>query len=539
MKITSFVTLLFAFIAFTTAATNALVPKPASVTCGEGEFRFSPVTTYSVDQYTGDSIAGVFDMMRNDLEGGAGTTFRQVKKNAMLALKTDDNLAPEAYTIDVSPQGIVIRASRPAGFFYALQSLRQLLPYSFTPAAVPASLACVNIADAPAFGWRGLMLDEARHFFGKDEVKRVLDIMATYKMNRFHWHLADDQGWRIEIKKYPLLTDIGARRGSKTLGWGELKPDTISYGGFYTQDDIREIVAYAKARFIEVVPEIDIPGHSMAAVAAYPEVLACDPEVPHGVWIMQGISADVMNVANPAAVQMNKDIIDELIALFPYRYIHLGGDECPTRKWEANVQCAALLDSLGSTDFRDLQLNFYKQLGEHIAAKPIADRRTLIFWNEALYGNPELLPEDISIMAWVEADRDARKAAERGLTTILTPQIPYYLNRKQSPLAGEPMSQGAGRETLEAVYKYDPLRDVPAGLHDKYLGVQANIWTEYVHAPEHLEYLMLPRLAAVAETAWTPRDLKDYTDFRTRIRAQYPMLHTSGWNFCRHEFMNE
>ena len=540
MRVTSFITLLLTFIAFSTsAATSALVPQPASVAYADGEFVFSPVTTYSVASFPGDSIAGVFDSLKNDLEKGAGTTFRQAKKHAVLSLEVNADLAPEAYTLDVTPKGIVIRASRPAGFFYALQTLRQLLPYSFTPLASQASVPCLSITDAPRFGWRGFMIDDARHFFGKDEVKRVLDIMATYKMNRFHWHLADDQGWRVEIKKYPRLTDVGARRDSKTLGWGELKPDTLTYEGYYTQDDIREIIAYAADRFIEVVPEIDIPGHSMAAIASYPEVLACDPGHPHEVWILQGISADVMNVANPAAVQMTKDILDELIALFPYRYMHLGGDECPTRKWEANKQCIAQLDSLDSTNFRDLQLNFYKQLGEHIAAKPEADRRTLIFWNEALYGNPELLPKDIAIMAWVAADRDARKAAERGLNTILTPQIPYYLNRKQSTQAGEPLSQGSGRENLEIVYKYEPLRNVPAELQDKYLGVQANLWTEYIHTPEHLEYLMLPRLAAVAETAWTPAELRDYTDFRTRIRAQRPMLDTSGWNFCRHEFMNE
>ena len=540
MKTRLFLTFISCIIAFVAVGGNvAVVPKPAVLIYNDGEYRFSPVTTYSVPDYPGDSVAMVMDMIKDDLQNGAGTTLSAVHDNAALSLRTDSTLASEGYALDVTPEGITIRAARPAGFFYALQSLRQLLPFSFTPSATAAVIPCVSMMDTPVSGWRGFMLDEGRHFFGKEEVKRVLDIMATYKMNRFHWHLADDQGWRIEIKKYPLLTEVGAWRGSKTLGWDKLKPDTLTYGGYYTQDDIREIVAYAADRFIEIVPEIDIPGHSMAAIAAYPDLLACDPENPHGVWVMQGISADVINVANPAAVQMTKDIIDELITLFPFRYIHLGGDECPTRKWETNELCKAQLDSLASENFRDLQLNFYRQLGEHIATKPEADRRRLIFWNEVLYGNPELLPDDITIMAWIAADRDARKAAERGFTTILTPQIPYYINRKQSSLDGEPLSQGAGRETLEAVYRYDPLRNVPAELHDRYLGIQGNMWTEYVYAPEHLEYLMLPRLAAIAETAWTPRELRDYADFRTRIRAQQPMLNTRGWNYCHHEFMNE
>lgn len=538
MRIKPLISLMLGFIAATAAATTtALVPKPASVTQTAGEFRFSPTTTYSVPAYAGDSVANVFNLLKVDLEKGAGTTFTPADGNARLALKLNPELGPEAYILAVTPEGITAAASHPAGFFYALQTLRQLLP--FTAQTTPATLPCLEIADAPRFGWRGFMLDEGRHIFGKDEVKKVLDMMAAYKMNRFHWHLTEDQGWRIEIKKYPKLTEVGANRGSKSLGWRGMDPDTVAYGGYYTQDDIRDIVAYAADRFIEVVPEIDIPGHTQAAVASYPELLACDPENPHEVWLMQGVSPDVMNVANPAAVQMAKDIIDELIPLFPFPYLHLGGDECPTDKWEANAECVALLDSIGSTNFRDLQLNFYKELTDHLATKPQADQRKLIFWNEVLHGNTEMLPSDITIMAWVGADKAALDAAGRGMTTILSPQIPYYINRKQSLLATEPVSQGRGTENLESVYNYVPLKNVPAELQDKYLGVQANFWSEYVITPEFLEYLMMPRLAAVAEAGWTPQELRDYSDFRTRIRAQEPMLRARNWNFAPHEFMNE
>ncbi|MDE7452134.1 MAG: beta-N-acetylhexosaminidase, partial [Paramuribaculum sp.] len=417
----------------TTVSAADIIPLPAKMTKGKASFTFPKETTYSVPAFEGDSIAKIITAMIPELEKAAGITLTPAETNSDISLATDMSIAPEGYIMNVTPAGIVITASRPAGFFYGLQTLRQLLPASSTTAA---TIEEVTIEDSPRFGWRGFMLDEGRHIFGKDEVKRVLDMMALYKMNRLHWHLTEDQGWRIEIKKYPKLTDVGAKRGSTSLGWIAFAPDTIPYSGFYTQDDIKEIVAYAKDRFIEVVPEIDIPGHTQAAVAAYPELLACDPENPHEVWKMQGVSRDVMNVSNPAAVQFAKDVIDALIPLFPYGYIHLGGDECPTDKWEKNEACIAQLDSIGSTNFRDLQLNFYKELTDHIATKPKDEQRKLIFWNEVLHGNTDMLPQDMTIMAWVGADKAAKEAATRGLTSILSPQIPYYIKRKQSPLAG-------------------------------------------------------------------------------------------------------
>lgn len=519
-----------------TANAADIIPLPASVTKGDSSFSFPAQTTYSVPAFEGDSVAVLFSNLLPQLEKATGTTLSKTDGKADISLAVDQSIAPEGYVMNVTPAGITISASRPAGFFYALQTLRQMLP---VVASIPATIEEVTIADTPRFGWRGFMLDEGRHIFGKDEVKRVLDMMALYKMNRFHWHLTEDQGWRIEIKKYPLLTEVGAKRGSTALGWIAYEPDTVPYSGFYTQDDIKEIVAYAKDRFIEVVPEIDIPGHTQAAVAAYPEILACDPENNHEVWKMQGVSRDVMNVSNPAAVQFAKDVIDELIPLFPYGYLHLGGDECPTAKWENNDACKAQLESIGSDNFRDLQLNFYKELAEHIATKPAKDQKKLIFWNEVLHGNTGMLPQDMTIMAWVGADKAAKEAATRGLTTILTPQIPYYINRKQSPLAGEPLSQGRGTETLEAVYNYVPMKDIPQELADKYMGVQANFWSEYVNAPELLEYLMLPRLVAVAEAAWTPQDQRNYEDFHKRIRTHEDIFQANDWNYARHAFEKE
>ena len=398
------------------------------------------------------------------------------------------------------------------------------------------SVPAVFIVDEPRFGWRGFMLDEGRHFYGKEEVKKIIDVMAAYKMNRFHWHLTEDQGWRIEIKKYPKLTEVGAWRDSKVCAWGDVKPDSIRYGGYYTQSDIREVVAYAKERFIEIVPEIDIPGHSQAAVASYPEILACDPENSHEVWLWQGVSSDVINVANTQAVQFAKDVIDELIELFPFGYIHLGGDECPTHKWEHNTACQELLQEIGSNNYRDLQIYFYSQLLEHMRQKPESEQRELIFWNEVLHGNTEPLGGDITIMAWIGADNAAKDAAMRGMNTILSPQIPYYINRRQSRLETEPKSQGYGDETVERVYNYKPMNDIPEELQDKYLGVQANFWTEWVVEPEIVQYLMLPRLAAVAEAGWTPAEKRDYNNFIERLQGEAKYYELKGVSYGKHVF---
>lgn len=506
-----------------------IVPMPREIIPSSGSFSLNRPLVISTDEYPGDSINRVMQPFVDMYEQASRIKVMRSDRNPNVKLQRDDSFGPEAYCLDITPSRITIKASHPAGFFYALQTLSQIL--RINPTDIPA----MTINDSPEFGWRGFMLDEGRHFFGKDEVKRVIDIMALYKMNRFHWHLTEDQGWRVEIKKYPKLTSVGAWRGSNRLGWGDAWPtDSTTYGGYYTQDDIREIVSYAKDRFIEIVPEIDIPGHSQAAVASYPELLACDPENDHEVWLSQGISADVINVANPAAVTFAKDVIDELIPLFPFGYIHLGGDECPTNKWENNAACQKALAKIGSENYRDLQIDFIHKLKEHIDSKPADQRRKLIFWNEVLHGNTALLGDDITIMAWVGADRAALEASKRGMTTILSPQIPYYINRKQSKLPTEPMSQGSGTETVEAVYKYVPLANVPDNLKDKYMGVQANFWTEYVSTPEVLEYLMLPRLAAVAEAGWTPTGSREYDNFVNRIRRHAALYHQNGWNYAKH-----
>lgn len=524
-----------------TAQEIALTPQPAHLTVKDGRFEFGNQLKAKVTPYQGDSIRMVFESFKKELQEATGIKVSSTQKEAKARIILDLNpqLPAEAYKLNVSKKQVRIEASRPAGFYYALQTLKQLMPRNVMAGVATSdhsqwSLPSVEIEDAPHFEWRGFMLDEGRHFFGKDEIKRVIDMMAIYKMNRFHWHLTEDQGWRIEIKKYPKLTETGAWRNSKVLAYGDVKPDGERYGGFYTQKDIKEIVAYAKKKFIEIIPEIDIPGHSQAAVAAYPEFLACDPENKHEVWLQQGISTDVINVANPKAMQFAKEVIDELTELFPFNYIHLGGDECPTNKWQKNDECKKLLSEIGSSNFRDLQIYFYKQLKDYIATKPADQQRQLIFWNEVLHGNTSILGNDITIMAWIGANAAAKQAAKQGMNTILSPQIPYYINRKQSKLPTEPMSQGHGTETVEAVYNYQPLKDVDAALQPYYKGVQANFWTEWVTEPSVLEYLMLPRLAAVAEAGWTPQEKRNYEDFKERIRKDAELYDLKGWNYGKH-----
>ena len=536
----------------------SIIPKPAEMQIEEGEFSFNGKVVLCYPKIKDSGIDAVVDNFVREIKKTTGVKLvkdrlkdglflglhveESAKKgDAHIVLYVDEYMLKEAYRLSVTPKRINIAASTPAGFFYAFQTLKQLMPRNVM-AGVPDDsveewrVPCVFIVDEPRFSWRGFMLDEGRHFYGKEEIKKIIDVMAAYKMNRFHWHLTEDQGWRIEIKKYPKLTEVGAWRDSKVCAWGDVKPDGIRYGGYYTHEDIKEVVEYAKERFVEIIPEVDIPGHSQAAVASYPEFLACDPENKHDVWLWQGVSSDVINVANPLAVQFAKDVIDELTELFPFGYIHLGGDECPTYKWERNSDCQALLEEIGSENYRDLQIHFYKQLLDHVAKKPADKQRKLVFWNEVLHGNTEPLGKDITIMAWIGADGAAKDAAMRGMNTILSPQIPYYINRRQSKLETEPKSQGYGDETVERVYNYKPMNGIAEELQPKYLGVQANFWTEWVVEPSVVQYLMLPRLAAVAEAGWTPAELRNYDDFINRLQGEAKYYQLKGVDYGKHVF---
>ena len=357
----------------------------------------------------------------------------------------NEAIGTEGYTLDITANGISIAANGTNGFYYAYQSIKKMLPANVMAGVkdetvTEYALPVVNIVDAPRFEYRGFMLDVSRHFFEVEEIKRMIDVMSYYKLNRFHWHLTDDQGWRFEVKKYPRLTTVGATRSNS---WST---DRV-YGGyytnepygpyFYTQEQCREIVAYAAERHIEVVPEIEFPGHSCAVNAAYPE-LSCTPNAGHSVQISGGIFSDVLNVASPLVLQFAKDVLDEVIEVFPYSEIHIGGDETPTNAWQSNAECQALMQKMGFTNYRQLQSHFVRQVSDHVTSKEGDKKRTVIMWNESLTAGgtdeEKIVGTGGTMMCWEigNAQPCALKAAQYGMKSIITTQVPYYINRRQS-----------------------------------------------------------------------------------------------------------
>ena len=528
-----------------------LTPVPKSMTIGEGELALSQSFTILVDGP--DSIAAEAERFAEHMGEVAGMAVEVVAKAATPLItvthKTGaEALAPEGYTLKVTSTGVTIGATTATGCYYAFQTLKKLLPphvMAGVPDAKVASYALpvVDIADEPRFAYRGFMLDVSRHFFELDELKRMIDVMAYYKMNRFHWHLTDDQGWRIEIKKYPKLTSVGAVRSDSYMC-------DFTYGGyytketygpyFYTQDEARELVAYARERHIEIVPEVEFPGHACAAVAAYPE-FSCWPNGSHSVQVNGGIFSDVLNVANPGAVRFAKDVLDEIVDIFPYEQIHIGGDECPTSAWSGNAECLALMQEKGFSHIRELQSHFVRQLSDHLTSKEGDEHRTVIMWNESLSAagtNVEMIEGTGGMMMCWEPNNTyptALKAAQMGMKSIITPQIPYYINRKHCNDPGEPQVAGHGGDNLQAVYNHLPIpNDVPAELHPYYHGIQGTFWTEHVGDDMLLEYLALPRLIAIAESAWSPQAKKNFDDFCRRVAADTVLLNYNKYTYARY-----
>ena len=451
-------------------------------------------------------------------------------------------LDPEGYKLIVNADGVKVEAQTSAGFYYAFQTVKKILPANVMAgvkdeAVTEYALPLVSINDEPRFGYRGFMLDVSRHFFTVEEVKRMIDIMAVYKMNRFHWHLTDDQGWRVEIKRYPKLTTVGATRANSwtvDMNYGDYWTNEQYGPYFYTQEEIKDVVAYAKERHIEIIPEIDMPGHFVAAMTAYPE-FSCWPEGAHALWVTGGISTDVLNVANPEAVQFAKNILEELCELFPYPQIHIGGDECPTSAWEGNALCQQRYQELGLTNYRQLQTHFIKEIGDFLASKG----RKMAVWNESITASGadlNMMKETgATIYCWTPCQASAKKAAELGLPNVVTEYYNgYYINRRQWA-TGEPTGAGPGTDNLETVYNYVPVpTNISASLSKYYTGVQGTFWTEHVANREYLEYLALPRLLAVAEAGWTQQADKNFADFKKRFNADTKMLDYNGYLYGKH-----
>ena len=445
-------------------------------------------------------------------------------------------IAAESYALKVSEKAVVVEASSLRGFNYAIQTIKQMLPveiYAKTPASADWTIPCVKINDAPRFGYRGLHLDESRHFFGMEEVKRYLDIMEVHKLNTLHWHLTDDQGWRIEIKKYPELTAIGSKRSGTCVKKDFSSTDGIPYGEgmWYTQDQIREIIAYAAAKGIDIIPEIDLPGHMLAALTAYPE-LGCTGG-PYHVWTRWGISDDVLCAGNEKVYEFLENVLAEVAELFPSEYVHVGGDECPKVRWEKCPKCQAKIRQLGYTD-KD------GQKAEHFLQSYVISRmekflnskgKKIIGWDEILEG--EVAP-NATIMSW-RGETGGLRAVRMGHDAIMTPNTYFYIDYYQSmDIKNEPFGIG-GYLPIEWCYTYEPYAE---GMTDEekshILGVQANMWTEYVATPEHLEYMVLPRLAALAEVQWCEAERKDWDRFQDSADEFCRIYETMGYNYATH-----
>ncbi|HVU08523.1 MAG TPA: beta-N-acetylhexosaminidase [Verrucomicrobiae bacterium] len=513
----------------------ALIPVPENMECHKGWFKFLPNTKILVDQASKETGQYLVDQIRKPtgypFEVSSLDEASTVKGSIMLTTRdANTNLGAEGYELDVSSDSVVIRAPTQAGLFYGVQTLLQLLPPEiFSTNAVTNvdwMMPCVQIKDQPRFKWRGLMLDVSRHFFTKEEIEQLLDAMVTLKMNVFHWHLTDDQGWRIEIEKYPKLTQIGAWRPG--VGFG-LDPKSTTaygtdgrYGGFYTPEDIREVVKYAAARHIMIVPEIEMPGHSMAALAAYPQFSCTGGSFT--IPLELGIFNSIYNPANEATFKFLDDVLTEVFQLFPGKYIHLGGDEVPKDTWKDSPACQALMKREGLTDEDQLQ-GWFMQRMEKFAE---AHGRIPIGWSEIMQGG---LVQNTAVMDWIGGGVEA---VNSGHDVVMTPTkfcyFCYY------PSLDRPPNLRAYRPylPLNQVYAFEP---IPATLKPQYrshiLGVEACIWTPDIPSMSDVEELTFPRANALAEVGWSPKSAHNFDDFSHRLNVEYQRLAFCGINYWR------
>lgn len=502
---------------------HPVVPAPQSVRTAEA----TEVLSGSLEIKSPDALDFEVQQLRlwwNRCSLPAPRTTTAQPKEWSAQLSVNISLPAEAYRLRVRPGKITVEGGSGAGVFYGLQTLFQCAVED--TAADVYRMPVMEVDDRPAFAYRGMHLDVSRHFFGVAFLKKHLDALAQAKMNTFHWHLTDDQGWRIEIKKYPRLTQIGAWRSGSQQGPYSLQYfDTLRYGGFYTQEEIREVVAYAAERHIRVVPEIEMPGHALAALAAYPE-LSCRQkplEVARG-W---GVFDDVFCAGNDSTFAFLEGVLDEVFALFPGEYIHIGGDECPKTRWNECARCATRMKSEGLKDAHELQSYFIQRMERYANAHG----KKIIGWDEILEGG---LAPNATVMSW-RGEEGGKAAAKSGHNAIMTPGKPCYFDHYQAKVDGEPHAIG-GYNPVEAVYLYSV---VPDGLspeeQKRIMGSQGNVWTEYMLTPEHVEYMMHPRMEALAEVLWSgPRKPEHLPDFQRRMRGYAQNLERSGYRVAPH-----
>jgi hexosaminidase len=520
------------------ATTNelSLMPWPQTIHLGEGKFRLVSNTQIFADLASRRTAKQLAERLRST----TGFPLRvktkffssgAIPNGILLTTKRADRaLGPEGYALTITTKSVVIRAPTQAGLFYGMQTLLQLLPPEIFSTNVKVDMdwqmPCVQIEDWPRFKWRGLMLDVSRHFYTKAEVEKILDGMALYKMNTLHWHLVDDDGWRVQIKKYPRLTQVGAWR--KSIGFGldsnastAYGPDG-RYGGYYTQDDIREVVAYAARRHITIVPEIEMPGHSAAALAAYPQFGSSDK--PYTTDRGGEFHMGVFNPADPAAFTFLENVLDEVFKLFPGKYVHIGGDEVPAGAWAKNSACLALMKREGLKNEEELQSWFTKRITKFI----VAHGKAPIGWSEIIKGG---LATNAAVMDWIGGGVEAASA---GHNVVMTPTRYCYFDHYQSlDHSREPRAIG-GYLPLRKVYAFEPVpTNLPAQFRSHILGAQGNLWTEYIASLSHVEYMIFPRLCALSEVVWSPKDSRNWDDFVRRLAVNEQRLEELGFNYRR------
>jgi hexosaminidase len=518
-----------------------IIPAPVELIMLKGAFTVDGRTVIMVsplDSETGKAAGFLADMIGRSMSLTLPVSEGSKKQKNAVMMVIDTALATgqEGYMLEVTRKGIVLRSATAEGLFRGVQTIRQLLPPQVEVAGGltgdirPSVPACV-ITDEPRFSYRGMHLDVSRHMFPVEEIKKYIDIIALHKMNTFHWHLTDDQGWRIEIKKYPRLTEVGSQRRETVTGHSGRPPlvyDGKPYGGFYTQEEIKDIVRYAADRFVNVIPEIEMPGHATAALASYP-VFSCTGK-PIEVATRWGVFDDVYCAGKDTTFAFLEDVLDEVMALFPSQYIHVGGDECPKVRWEKCPACQKRIREERLKDEHALQSYFITRIEKYLNLHG----RKLIGWDEILEGG--LAPE-ATVMSW-RGVRGGIEAAKMGHDVIMTPGTHMYLDHYQCEPQNEPLAIG-GYSPLERVYSYEPLPGELTPDEQKYvLGLQGNVWTEYIATPEHLEYMAFPRAFAISETGWTPAMKKDFVDFMARFTAQRERYDLMNIIYFKGEYRN-
>lgn len=503
--------LLFSVISVAQQTLN-LIPKPQNIEHYSGSFVLNSKTVIQADKNSFEA-----KYLQQIIEQQLGlnleiTTSSKAKSKIIFVTKIieEKKSFKEWYNLSISKNEVVIKATEDHGIFYAIQTLIQLLPLE---KSLEIKIPCLSITDQPKFQWRGMHLDVSRHFFPKDFIKKYIDYLTMYKMNTFHWHLTDDQGWRIEIKKYPKLTEVGAWRNGSMIGhYTDQTFDDIRYGGFYTQEEIKEIVAYAKERHITIVPEIEMPGHALAALASYPE-FSCTGG-PFEVGKTWGVLEDVFCPKDETFTFL-ENVLSEVMELFPSEYIHIGGDESPKVRWKTCPHCQKRIKEEHLKDEHELQSYFIQRIEKFVNSKG----RKIIGWDEILEGG---LAPNAAVMSW-RGTEGGIAAAKQKHFVVMSPGSHCYFDHYQGEPKNEPIAFG-GYTNVEKVYSFNPIPKELSAEESKYiLGAQANLWTEYINTPEQVEYMIFPRIAALSEVLWGTSDPNNYKEFEKRLIQHFEM----------------